>query len=271
MATKMYLCLKNMDGRVMNKAIINSVFIPLFFLLIVFPVIALIINLDIEGIQETLADRFFWDSLKNTIIAAALSAALALVVAIGFSYYYLFHQDSIIYRIANLFNDLPIALPHTVAGLALLLAFGRNNFGFIGETGFAFSLVAVIIAMFFVSYSLAARTLVSGVDQMDKEVIDVARVLGDNTAQAYFRVVLPTMGEALLSGYILGFSRAISEFAAVIMFGGNLPGATQVLASYVFTQVEVGELEKAVTAAVFCVLLSLLIVAMLGFRRIRHA
>ncbi len=255
----------------MNKTVINCIFLPLFFLLIVFPVAALAINLDIEGVKATFADRYFWDSLKNTIIAAALSAALAVVVAVGFAYYYLFHRDSLIYRIANLFNDLPIALPHTVAGLALLLAFGRNTFGFIGETGVAFSLVAVVLAMFFVSYSLAARTLVSGVDRMDKEVIDVARTLGDNTAQAYFRVVLPTMGEALLSGYILGFSRAVSEFAAVIMFGGNLPGSTQVLASYVFTKVEVGDLEMAVTAAVFCVLLSLLIVSLLGFRRIKHA
>lgn len=255
----------------MNKLVINAIFLPLFFLLIVFPVVALTMNLSMEGILATFNDVFFWSCVKNTIVSAAISSALALVVAIGFSYYYLFHQDSIVYRIANLFNDLPIALPHTVAGLALLLAFGRNNFGFIGETGLAFSLFAVVLAMFFVSYSLAARTLVAGVDRMDKEVIDVARTLGDNTAQAYFRVVLPTMGKALLSGYILGFSRAVSEFAAVIMFGGNLPGSTQVLASYVFTRVEVGDLEMAVTAAVFCVLLSLLIVSMLGFRRTENA
>jgi len=255
----------------MNKAVINCIFLPLFFLLIVFPIIALLINLDINGIKATMTDWYFWNSVKNTVIAAASAAALALVVAIGFAYYYLFHPNSLIYRIADLFNDLPIALPHTVAGLALLLAFGRNTFGFIGETGAAFTLVAVILAMFFVSYSLAARTLVSGVDQMEKEVIDVARTLGDNSAQAYCRVVLPMMGEALFSGFILGFSRSLSEFAAVIMFGGNLPGSTQVLASYVFTKVEVGDLDAAVTASVFCVLLSLLIVSLLSLRRVRHA
>ena len=79
------------------------------------------------------------------------------------------------------------------------------------------------------------------------------------------------MGEAIFSGFILGFSRSVSEFAAVIMFGGNLPGSTQVLASYVFTKVEVGDLDMAVTAAVFCVLLSLVIVSVLSFRRVRHA
>jgi molybdate transport system permease protein len=79
------------------------------------------------------------------------------------------------------------------------------------------------------------------------------------------------MGEALFSGFILGFSRSLSEFAAVIMFGGNMPGRTQVLASYVFTKVEVGDLDMAVTAAVFCVALSLLIVSIISFRRHRYA
>lgn len=255
----------------MSKQLVKIFFLPLFLLLIIFPVLALVINLDMEGIKATMADPFFWNSVKNTLIAALLAAGLALVVAIGFAYYHLFHRESLVYKIANLFNDLPIALPHTVAGLALLLAFGRKTCGFLGETGAAFTLLAVILAMFFVSYSLAARTLVSGVNQMEPEVIDVARTLGDHPGKVYFRIVLPLMGEALFSGFILGFSRSLSEFAAVIMFGGNMPGHTQVLASYVFTKVEVGDLDMAVTAAVFCVALSLLIVSILSLRRPRYA
>ncbi|MDD3023122.1 MAG: ABC transporter permease [Syntrophomonadaceae bacterium] len=255
----------------MNKNIIKIFFIPLFFLLIVFPILALIFNLSVDGIQATMVDPFFWDSVKNTMLAALLAAGMAVVVAVGFAYYHLFHPESLVYKVANLFNDLPIALPHTVAGLALLLAFGRKTFGFLGETGAAFTLFAVILAMFFVSYSLAARTLVSGVDNMEPEVIDVARTLGDNTVQVYFKIVLPLMREAIFSGFVLGFSRSLSEFAAVIMFGGNMPGRTQVLASYVFTKVEVGDLDMAVTAAVFCVALSFLIVSVLSIRRPKYA
>jgi molybdate transport system permease protein len=251
----------------MNKEVVRIFFLPLFVLLIIFPVLALVFNLTMEGIMSTMADPFFWSSVKNTIIAALLAAALGLIVATGFAYYHLFYRDSIVYKIANLFNDLPIALPHTVAGLALLLAFGRKTCGFLGDTGAAFTLFAVILAMFFVSYSLAARTLVAGVDQMEPEVIDVARTLGDHPGKVFFRIVLPLMGEALFSGFILGFSRSLSEFAAVIMFGGNMPGKTQVLASYVFTRVETGDLDMAVTAAVFCVALSFLIVAILSLRR----
>ena len=79
------------------------------------------------------------------------------------------------------------------------------------------------------------------------------------------------MGEALFSGFVLGFSRSLSEFAAVIMFGGNLPARTQVLASYVFTKVEVGDLDMAVTAAVFCVGLSCLTMSVLIVGRHRYA
>ncbi len=255
----------------MSKGLIKIVFLPLFILLIFFPILALIFNLTTEGILATMRDPLFWNSVRNTMITALSAAALTIIIAIGFGYYYLFDRNSIVYKITNLFNDLPIALPHTVAGLALLLAFGRKTFGFVGKTGLAFSLLAVILAMFFVSYSLAARTLVSGIEQMEPEIIDVARTLGDNPAQVYFRIVLPLMGEALFSGFILAFARSISEFAAVIMFGGNMPGKTQVLASYVFTKVEIGELNMAITAAAFHVILSILITSVLNLRRRYYA
>lgn len=255
----------------MNKDVVKIFFVPTFLLFIVMPILALVFNLSVDGVKATFVDPFFWDSVKNTVLAALLAAGMAVMVAVGFAYYHLFHRQSVVYKIANLFNDLPISLPHTVAGLALLLAFGRKTVGFLGETGAAFTLFAVVLAMFFVSYALASRTLVSGVDNMEPEVIDVARTLGDNTVQAYFKVVLPQVGEALFSGFLLGFSRSLSEFAAVIMFGGNLPGKTQVLASYVFTKVEVGDLDMAVTAAVFCVALSFLIVSVLTMRRRKYA
>jgi molybdate transport system permease protein len=259
-----------MDGNRMNKwnkNIVAVLFTPLFLLLIVYPLIALLARLEWIGTLKTFADIYFWLSVRNTLFAGLLAALLSLVLAVGFGYCHLFLRHTLIYKVANLMNDLPIALPHTVAGLTLLIAFGRKNCGFIGETGLAFTLVAVVLAMFFVSYPLAARTVASGMDKMETEMIDVARTLGDTPVKAYFRVVLPTLGEALFSGFVLAFSRSLSEFAAVVMFGGNLPGSTQVLASYVFTKVEEGELEMAVTASAFCIFLSLLIVAALSLRR----
>ena len=264
-----------MDGNPMNKSMsrnmIALLFAPLLMLLIIYPLVALLTNLEILGITKTLQDGLFWDSVKNTLLAALAAAMLCVVLSIGFGYCHLFLRNSFLYKVANLMNDLPIAIPHTVAGLALLLAFGRVNFGFVGPTGLAFTMVAVVLSMFFVSYPLAARAVASGVDQMDIESIAVARTLGDTPTTAFLRIALPNLREALFSGFVLAFARSLSEFAAVIMFGGNVPGSTQVLASYVFTKVEEGELAMAVTASGFCIMLSLALVALVGLGRRRHA
>ena len=262
-----------MVGHGMHKkpSTIEIHFIPAFFLLILYPICAILFHLTPEGIVSTISDPLFWSSFKNTLITAFGAAILATLLALGFGYYHMFNRDSIMYRIADLFNDLPIALPHTVAGLALLLAFGRKAFGFAGSTGLAFTVLAVTLAMFFVSYPLAARTIASSVDEIDREIIDVARTLGDSEGKAYVRIVLPLLGESLISSMVLCFSRSLSEFAAVIMFGGNVPGMTQVLASYVFTKVEEGQIDAAVSASAFCILLSIMLVIILRIlTRRRH-
>ncbi len=257
-----------------NKNLIDVLFVPLFALFVVYPLAALLGRLSLEGMTVTFADLFFWQSLKNTLIAALAASLMSLLLALGFGYYHLFGRNTLVYRIANLMNDLPIAIPHTVAGLALLLAFGRNSFGFVGRTGLAFTLVAVVLAMFFVSYPLAARTIASGVDQIDPEMVAVARTLGDIPYKAYLRVVIPALGEALFSGFVLSYARSLSEFAAVAMFGGNVPGSTQVLASYVFSKVEEGELGMAITASAVCIAISAILVTILSLvnhRRLKNA
>jgi molybdate transport system permease protein len=257
----------DMDGKGMRRiSPFELLFIPLFLLLIVYPIAAILGNLTPAGIFRTLSDNFFWSSFWNTLLAATFAAVLGVALALGFGYYYIFNKTTWIYRLADLTNDLPIALPHTVAGLALLLAFGRKAFGFAGNTGLAFTLFAVSIAMFFVSYPLASRAISSAIDEVGKETLDVARTLGDTPTRAYVRIAIPMIGEALVSALILTFSRSLSEFAAVIMFGGNVPGTTQVLASYVFTKVEEGEVEMAVTASAICVILSLALVLFLRLR-----
>ncbi len=255
----------------MNKYALAVGFVPLLAFFVVYPLAALVAHLDGEGVFRTLADPLFWDAVRNTILAAVAAAALGVVMAVGFGFCHLFLKERWLYKVANLVNDLPSALPHTVAGLALLLAFGRKSFGFVGPTGLAFTLTAVALAMLFVSYPLAARAVAAGVDQIDQETIAVARTLGDTPSKAYLRIVIPHLREALLSGFLIAFARSLGEFAAVIIFSGNVPGSTQVLASYVFTKVEEGELSMAVSASVFCLLLSLFLVALLRLTRRERA
>ncbi len=242
--------------------LVESLFPPLFFLLVVWPLVALVLDVRPSGIIKAVGDPYFLSAVVNSVLCAAAAALMGVAMAIGFGYYHLFKRRSPLYRVADFLNDLPIALPHTVAGLALLLAFGRKYFWWLDENGLAFTLVAVFLAMFFVSYPLAARTVQAAVEELGTDLVDVARTLGDEPGEAYLRVVVPGIKEGLLGGALLSFSRSLSEFAAVIMFGGNVPGKTQVLASYVFARVEAGDFDVAVAASVFCMILAVSVIAL---------
>ena len=246
---------------------IEVAFTPLFFLFIIFPLIALLGSLNLRGLIEIFTDKYFWDATAVTLSSALAASLIGVGLGLGMGYYHLFKRDSLIYKIGDLTNDLPIALPHTVAGLALLIAFGRRFFSFIGRTGLAFTWSAVTIAMVFVSFSLASRTILGAINEIPEEVIFVARSLGDTPEKSYLRIAAPQIREAIVGALLLAFSRSISEFAAVVMFGGNIAGRTQVLSSYVFSSLESGELDAAIAASVFCLVLSLcMVLAMKRFR-----
>ncbi len=259
-----------MAGNFVRKHVIAALFAPLLLLLVIYPLCAIVANLEWGAVLRILQDSFFWDSVYNTVLAAVCASVLGVVMALGFGYCYIFLRNSWLYKIASFMNELPIALPHTVAGLALLLAFGRAQFGFVGPTGLAFTVIAVTLAMFFGAYPVAARTIASSVDRMDQGLINVARSLGDSPTKTFIRIVVPSLHEAIFSAFLIAFARSLSEFAAAIMFGGNVPGSTQVLASYVFTKVEEGELAMAVAASAFCILLSLFVLLIFA-RRTRRA
>ncbi|WP_248484220.1 ABC transporter permease [Tepidibacter aestuarii] len=225
----------------------------------------LIINTDVNGVSEILNDQYFLYSVRNTLIAGTIASIISIVFALGFGYYHLFFKDTLSYKFINVINELPVVLPHTVAGLALLLAFGRNTMGFISNTGLAFSFSALIIGMVFISYPFAARTLSSSIDLIDENIINVARTLGDSPQEAYFKIVIPHIKKSLISAFLLSFSRTISEFAVLMIFAGNMPRKTQVISSYVFTKIEEGEIELAITASIFSLVFSFILIFLMKF------
>ncbi len=248
----------------MKKDYIKIFFIPFILFLILFPIFMLIINMDMNGISKILKDQYFLYSVKNTLIAGTVASTISIIFALGFGYYHLFFKDTFSYKLINVINELPVVLPHTVAGLALLLAFGRNTMGFISNTGLAFSFAALIIGMVFISYPFASRTLSSSIDLIDENIINVARTLGDSPQEVYFKVVIPHIKKSLISAFLLSFSRTISEFAVLMIFAGNIPRKTQVISSYVFTKIEEGEIELAITASVFSLVFSLILICLMN-------
>jgi molybdate transport system permease protein len=169
--------------------------------------------------------------------------------------------------------DLPIVLPPAVAGLALLLAFGRSGlFGaLLDRTGItiAFTSTAVVFAQVFVAapfYVRAARTSFAGADRTLEEA---SATLGYGELGTFARITLPLSLPALLGGATLSWARALGEFGATLMFAGNLIGVSQTMPLAVYLGLESGQLDEAIALSLILVAISAGVLA--GIRRLRWA
>lgn len=195
-------------------------------------------------------------SFASTLAVSGLTALLGTPLAYVFA-----RRQFAGKRIASLFIELPIVMPPAVAGLALLLTFGRR--GFIGsplaETGtiISFSIAAVIIAQFFVSAPFYIRSAQTGFAGIPPEIEDAARVDGASGWRMFWHITLPVAWRALASGLILSWARALGEFGATILFAGNLPGRTQTMPLLVYTVFE-RDIKAAIWTGLILVLLALI-------------
>ncbi len=157
--------------------------------------------------------------------------------------------------------DLPIVLPPSVAGLALLLVFGRR--GLLGSTldtvgiELAFTTIAVVLAQVFVSAPFFVRSARAGIAGVDRDLEDAARVDGASEQQLFRLVTVPLAGPSLAAGLVMSWARAMGEFGATIMFAGSIAGRTQTLPLLVYSEFGGGDLDTAVAAAAILVLAAL--------------
>ena len=137
------------------------------------------------------------------------------------------------WRVLETVTQLPVVLPPAVAGVALLLAFGRR--GLLGPglavfgVGLPFSTAAVVLAQSFVAAPFYVQAAVAAFRRLDPDLVLVARTLGASWPRVFFTVALPLSWPALAGGAALSWARALGEFGATLMFAGNLTGRTQTL------------------------------------------
>lgn len=134
--------------------------------------------------------------------------------------------------------DLPIVLPPSVAGIALLAAFGRRGVlgGALTSLGISlpFTTAAVVLAQAFVAAPLFIRAARIGFNSVDPQMEEAAHTEGASQWQMLRHVLLPLTGRAVFGGLVLCWARALGEFGATILFAGNLPGVTQTMPLAIF-------------------------------------
>src|SRR5438445_4578197 len=164
--------------------------------------------------------------------------------------------------------DLPIVLPPAVAGLALLLTFGRR--GLLGTPlatvgiELPFTTAAVIVASFFVAAPFYVRAARSGFLSVPREYEEAARVEGASEWQVFRHVTVPLAAPALFGGAILCWARALGEFGATIMFAGQFLGRTQTMPLAIYAALE-SDTDAAIGVSVMLLLISFVLLVL--FRR----
>ena len=194
-----------------------------------------------------------------TLSLVTTAASLLLTVAIGLPLAFLLARRRFRGRwLVEAIVDLPIVLPPSVAGLALLLVLGRR--GLLGSaldgSGFdiAFTTIAVVLAQAFVAAPFFVRSARAGIAAVDRDLEDAARVDGATERQVFRSVTAPLAGGALAAGLVMTWARALGEFGATIMFAGNIEGRTQTLPLLVYSEFQGGSLDTSIAAAAMLVL-----------------
>jgi molybdate transport system permease protein len=207
----------------------GGILLALFLL----PLLALFIRSISEGFLHYAFSEQAWQALRLSLFTSTITTLCAVIFGTPLAYM-LAHWKFKFKSWIELLIDLPIVLPPSVAGLALLIAFGRRGlFGSFLLTAFDISLpfttVAVILAQIFVASPLYVRSARVGFTQVDKQLEEAANVEGASAWQIFRDVMIPLTGRTLLSGAILTWTRALGEFGATILFAGNLEGVTQTM------------------------------------------
>lgn len=173
---------------------------------------------------------------------------------------------------------LPLVLPPTAVGLLLLLALGPVSplgrwLRAVSEWDVAFTWRAVVLACAVVSFPLFVRQARSALEEVDPEILGVARTLGRGPVACFFEVHAPLAWRGILAGLVLAFTRALGEFGATIVVAGNIPGQTQTVALALFQRIQTGHTGEAVKLAAISTLLAMAALAaveMLTRRRERE-
>ena len=163
-------------------------------------------------------------------------------------------------RLLDTLVDLPTLLPPSVAGVALLITFGRR--GFIGAwleangIQVVFTPLAVVLAQVFIAAPFYIRSAALGFSTLDPEVEQAAQLDGASPWQIFRYIILPLSRQALLSGATTSWARALGEFGATLLFAGNFPGLTQTMPTAIYLGFE-RDLDTALTLSAILVLISI--------------
>jgi len=207
---------------------------------------------------ETLLDGEVLSSIWLTLYTALIATVVGLVFGVPLAYFLARHEFRG-KRFIEALIDVPIVMPHTAAGIALLFVFGQKflvgrAFHIIG-IDFVLAIPGIVIAMLFVSVPFLIDSAKDGFGKVDERLEKVARTLGASPWQTFFRVSLPLAKGSIFGGSVMMWARGISEFGAVLVLC-SYPTIAPIL---VYTRLEEYGLDYALPVASILIIICVVV------------
>lgn len=190
-----------------------------------------------------------------SLIAALINAVFGLLTAWVLTRYTFVGK-----KLIDAFVDLPFALPTAVAGIALTAIYAPN--GWIGSLlapygiKVAYTPLGVVVALTFIGLPFVVRTVQPVLEDLSAEVEEAAASLGANRWQTFYKIILPAVWPALLTGFSLAFARAVGEYGSVIFIAGNMPFISEITPLMIITKLEQHDYAGATAIAVVMLVIS---------------
>ncbi len=222
------------------------------------PVAVLVVRSIVDGsLASALTTQVVLEALDLSLATTAVSLVLTVTFGLPLAYVMARRRFRGSWLVEALV-DLPLVLPPSVAGLALLLVLGRRGVlgGELDALGIEipFTTAAVVLSQTFVSAPFFVRSARTGIASVERDLEDAARVDGASEIDVFRHITIPLAASPLAAGLVMCWARALGEFGATIMFAGNIEGRTQTLPLLVYGEFDGGDLDASIAAAAILVL-----------------
>ena len=209
--------------------------------LLLLPPLALVTMTNASDLQTAMESPTFAPALTLSLKTSLVTVSLALILGTPLAWW-LGTTNSRLARAAQALVELPIVLPPAVIGIGLLLTYGSSGLltriSTDADLGVAFTTTAVVLAQLVVAAPFYIQSAAAAFARVPRDLLLVARTLGQSELGATVRVAMPLALPGLLSGVALCWARALGEFGATLLFAGNLPGETQTMPLAIYAALE---------------------------------
>jgi molybdate transport system permease protein len=227
-------------------------------LFVTLPLGSLLARVQPDVLLNNMLDTAVMQAVSLSLVSSTLATLLAVLLGTPLAYLLARYQ----FRgrvVLETLIDLPMVLPPAVAGVALLMAFGRRGVvgGYLNDIGLdlAFTQTAVILAQLFVAAPFYVKSAIAGFSRVEHDAEQAAALDGATPWMVFRYITLPLTLPALFGGAVMTWARALGEFGATIIFAGNFPGRTQTMPLAIYIGFEL-ELNMALTLAIILLVIS---------------